>query len=326
MFDNFSKSIFIRTICSIFAALLIGLVCIFTGSYIIEKESLNKLKYLIENRSYQIEEPFEIVEKSADNLSYILSNMAYAKKINGNSHYSANYIEQMDSIIKKISNCHNNLIGIYVYLNPEYSFDKEQNTYFYVKSALKDTLKKQKVDKDIKDNLKNLYINIKKDDQGIWGDPYIDEFSGLYAISYAKPIILNNKLIGITKVNISMTDLVKFLSDLKVYNNGYAFLLDKNDSVISCPKRKTSKNIEKNNKLLLNLLNEKLKKENNGIISYKQNNIEMISGFFKQENGFIYVITAPKDEVFEQKYHLQRLITGIIFMGIILIILIVLNI
>jgi len=314
MFDNFSKSIFIRIICSVFAALLIGVVCIFTGSSIIEKESTNKLKYLTENNASKIEIPLEIIEKTSDNLSYIISHMAYTKKIRSNSSYSVDYVEELDAIIKKFSTGHSNLIGIYVYLTPEYSFDKKQNTYFYAKSSLTGTLKKQKIEKfEEKD--------FKKDVEEMWSEPYIDKLSGLYAISFEKPIILNNKVIGFTRINISLSDIMKILSNIKIYKNGQSFLFDNCYCVIF-----GSKNIKQNNKLLLKLLAEKLKTEDSGIINFKQNNVEMVSGFLKLKTGFTYVITAPKDDVFEQKYHLQRLITGIIFMGALLVVLIVLNI
>jgi hypothetical protein len=338
MFNNFSKSIFVRILCSVFAALLIGVVCIFTGSYIIEKESLNKLKYLTENQAYKIESSFGIVEKSADNLSYIFSNMAYTKKTKGDSSYSIDYTEQMDNIIKKFSIRHNNIIEIYVYLNPEYSFDKKQNKYFYAKSSLKEAIKKQVVDKKTEFYFKNLYSNNKKiddydnvikikNDRGIWSDPNTDKFSKLNFISYIKPITLNNKRIGTIIVNALNEDLINSLSNLKIYNKDDIFLIDNCYCFISSNKKnETSKNFVKNNKLLLNLLTEKLKKENNGIINYKQDGVEQVSGFFRLENGFIYVITVPKDEVFEQKYQLQRLISGIIIMGIFSVILIVLNI
>ena len=322
MFDNFSKSIFIRIICSVFAALLIGVVCIFTGSHIIEKESANKLKYLTENNAYKIEIPLEIIEKTSDNLSYIISHMAYTKKIQGDSPYNVDYVEELDAIIKKFSACHSDLIGIYVYLTPEYSFDKKESTYFYAKSSLKGVIKKQKIEKDKEDPLKKF----KKDTEKMWSEPYVDKLSGLYAISFEKPIILNNKLIGFTRINICLRDIVKILSNIKIYNNGAIFLLDSNYSVISCPKNKEAKNIQQNNKLLLKLLTEKLKTEDSGIINFKQNNVEMVSGFLKLKTGFTYVITAPKDDIFEQKYHLQRLIIGIIFMGAVLVVLIVLNI
>ncbi|HBG48710.1 MAG TPA: hypothetical protein DDW90_04265 [Cyanobacteria bacterium UBA9971] len=317
MFDNFSKSIFIRIICSVFAALLIGVVCIFTGSHIIEKESAKKLKYLTENNAYKIEIPLEIIEKTSANLSYIISHMVYTKKIQGDSPYSVDYVEELDAIIKKFSTGHSNLIGIYVYLTPEYSFDKKQNTYFYAKSSLTDTIKKQKIEKEKEAPLKKF----KKDVEEMWGEPYIDKLSGLYAISFEKPIILNKKVIGFTRINISLRDIMKILSNIKIYNNGQSFLFDNCYCVIFGPK-----NIQQNNKLLLKLLTEKLKTEDSGIINFKQNNVEMVSGFLKLKTGFTYVITAPKDDVFEQKYHLQQLITGIIFMGTLLVVLIMLNI
>jgi len=326
MFNNFSKSIFIRILFPVFAALLIGVVCILTGSYIIEKESLNKLKYLSENQAHGLENYIETLEKTADDLSYIISNTADIKKTKGDSFYNVDSVEQLESVIKKYSNRYNDIIGISFYLFPEYSFDKKQNTYFYAKSSLKGVLEKQKVEKNEEIYLKNICINFQNDYKGLWNEPFVDKFSGLYAISYEKPIILNNKIIGISKVNISLNEIVKFLADIKTYNEGHAFLLDKKYHVITCSTHKTTNIIENNNKLLLNLVPDAIEKENNEIISYKNQNIKMIASFNHLEDGFIYVVNAPKNEVFEQKYHLQRMIIGIIFMGLFAVILILLNI
>jgi len=313
MSDNFSQSISVRILFPILSALLIGLVCISTGSYIIEKESLNKLKYLSENQTNVIESHIETLEKTADDLSYVISNMAYTKKLKGESFYSSNYVEQLKSVIKKVSDRYGDIVEISLFLTPEYSFDNKQNKYFYAKSSINDTLKIQKTEKN------NEKIHFKNNYKGIWKESTVKEFSGIHNISYEKPIILNNELIGFIKVNISLTEIAKFLSGIHSYNNDHSVLLDKKYNVIAC-------STEDNNKLLPNLVAERLKKENNGIIIHKTNGVKMISSFNKLEDGFTYVITAPKDEVFEQKYHLQRLIAGIIFMGIFSVILIVLNI
>ena len=325
MFNNFSKSIFIRIMCSVFAALLIGVVCIFTGSYIIEKESLNNLNYLTEKNSYKIEAPLEVMEKTIENLSYILSNIASTKKVEDDF----SDIEQLDNIIKRFSNSHNDLIGIYIYLAPEYSFNKKHNTYFYAKSSRNGTLQSQKVEKDKDDYLKTLLI----DDKTINNyNEFLKLAKNDYEVllnymSYIKPIVLNNTIIGFTVVSIEIEDLIKSLPNLKVYKKGYTFLLDNCNCLMESNKKgEDPKKFKENNKAVLNLLKDKIKKEKNGIINYKQNNIEMILCFAQIKNDFTYVITVPKDEVFQQKYQLQRLIAGIIIMGIFAVILIVLNI
>ncbi|MDP4084820.1 MAG: methyl-accepting chemotaxis protein [Bacillota bacterium] len=87
---------------------------------------------------------------------------------------------------------------------------------------------------------------IKNKGKVIWTDPYIDSITKQPIVSAAKAVYNGDQLVGVMAVDISLETLTKMVNKIHIGNTGYAFLLDKNGSVLAHPNKKMiSKNLSK---------------------------------------------------------------------------------
>ena len=73
----------------------------------------------------------------------------------------------------------------------------------------------------------------------MWLDPYIDPVLKINMISYVVPMYKDNILIGVVGMDIDFSYFDKTISDTKVYDTGYASLLDGKYDVLVTSNLKT---------------------------------------------------------------------------------------
>jgi len=79
-------------------------------------------------------------------------------------------------------------------------------------------------------------------DQPIWSEPFFDEGGGdilmaTYSVPFYKTISGKRQFIGIVTADISLAWLQKKVSDIKILETGYGFLISKNGTIITHPRQ-----------------------------------------------------------------------------------------
>jgi len=127
-------------------------------------------------------------------------------------------------------------------------------------------------------------------------EPYIDAGTGYMVISITAPVYANNKIVGLTGINISIDALTKVVGEYKLGETGYFSLLSKNNIIAS---HKDAANISKPindigiSKDLLNSINE----QKDVIVDYKYNkNSYLGNSVLIGDTGWKVVSAMPKDE------------------------------
>jgi len=78
------------------------------------------------------------------------------------------------------------------------------------------------------------YEQAKSADDTIWTEPYIDEETGSMVVSVATPIYDNtDTFIGVLSIDITTASLSNEMNDIKIGENGYPVLIDRNQTVIT---------------------------------------------------------------------------------------------
>ncbi len=72
----------------------------------------------------------------------------------------------------------------------------------------------------------------------LWLLPYQNKNFNVYMISYVVPLIKFDKEIGVLGIDLDFNYIIKFVSGIKVYHSGYAFLEDANGKIIVHPTKK----------------------------------------------------------------------------------------
>ena len=169
----------------------------------------------------------------------------------------------------------------------------------------------------------DYYIYTKsKDDKNI-AEPYIDPDLDILMTSYTYPIHRNNQFSGIVGGDVTLEDLDKTISEIKILKTGYAFLLSKEGTFVSFPNKeligkKTLKeySVERHCTKLI-AISDEIHAGKAGRIQSKDPITGKQAFFFYQPIGdteWSVITVMPKNEMLADLY---ILIVGMLIIGII---------
>lgn len=79
------------------------------------------------------------------------------------------------------------------------------------------------------------YTAPKEQQQAMWIPPYKPNRTGIWMVSYVKPVYLRHQFIGVVGINISMSTLISMVQKVSVYDSGYGALLSPTGRVYAHP-------------------------------------------------------------------------------------------
>jgi methyl-accepting chemotaxis protein len=125
----------------------------------------------------------------------------------------------------------------------------------------------------------------------------ISKTTGKPVISIAMPLNLNDKVVGIIAATIKFEDISKYASNVKIGNNGYAYVIDKNGLLVYHPKTEKilKENILSDNNDQLKALFDKAKAGQTAEGYYTYDGVRKFVKFVPINNWFV-VVTADYNE------------------------------
>lgn len=162
------------------------------------------------------------------------------ERLAGDATYRENYIEKMEKDFDAIAMDTDGCLAYYLRFDPEIAgykggFSKVRADTRW-EGALAPFLRREPIDlsKYSPSDVANVgwyYIPIKSR-CATWIEPYIDENSDEYIISYVAPLFIKGKFIGVIGIDIDFNFVVQELRRMSVYNYGYAYLTNRNNVVL----------------------------------------------------------------------------------------------
>ena len=149
-------------------------------------------------------------------------------------------------------------------------------------------------------------------------DPYFDSNKNLYIISYVVPIFKDGETIGVVGLDIDFGKIRDAVNEVKVYDSGYAFLIDKDSKIIGHPNLELNTDMATVQQGVMQPLIDKLEKSDNDVLdqyTYTYSGEEKILSYCKTSNGWTFLLTAPKDELFKESKELTVKIIIIMIIG-----------
>ncbi|MCG3658299.1 methyl-accepting chemotaxis protein [Aliarcobacter butzleri] len=163
-------------------------------------------------------------------------------------------------------------------------------------------------------NVNNSWVKIALDKKDIAiTKPYI--YEDVLMITISKPIFYKEKIVGVVGIDISLDFLIKQMKQIKIFETGYATLIDSYGVIISQPE---IKNINKNikdvtsNESILEAIEKGKKGE---IFSYFSKNLRTNSDsynfvypvqFGDTKYYWSFVVSAPQDEYLKEAYFIRN--------------------
>ncbi len=134
--------------------------------------------------------------------------------------------------------------------------------------------------------------------QGVWSDIYYDDYVKDTIITYSTPIIHNNTVIAIIGLDIKFSEFSQIVSDIKVYETGYAFLMAENLDYLVHPILAYNENLATIQEGAYAYMTELFLENPTGTIKYFFDDKDKILAFSHLDNGWIIAVAPPYEEVF----------------------------
>lgn len=155
-----------------------------------------------------------------------------------------------------------------------------------------------------------------KQKKPVWSEPYVDSDLNIPMITYSMPVYKNGFLLGISGIDITLSELNKMLDGIKIYKNTEAFMIDNQFTFIAGKKFKVGENILNISRGKYNFLSTELAKNSSGCIQYKDGWTTKVLSYSKLPNGFILIIEVPLRDI---PTRLMGTILTLLFLGVIIV-------
>lgn len=303
---------------SIIVALLIGGVSIIYSRNVVKEQSREILMKTSESKSAEFNSTIITIENSVEGLSTILSTSLNLEQFKKDKSYINGYEENIQNIIKNFGQATSGNMSTYFYLNPELTgevhgawyADTENNKNFVAQPL-------EAIESFTSDN-KNMewYYKPISEGKSLWLEPYEDPNLKIYMISYVKPIYQGQTLIGVLGMDINFDYFKEAVSLTKVFDSGYATLLNENYDVLVSPTLNQGDNFATVENGSLKTITEELSKGNSGVIDYNFRDVDKTLAYNKLSNGFIFMINVPESEILANMNKLTMIVGSLTLFGV----------
>jgi len=158
------------------------------------------------------------------------------------------------------------------------------------------------------------YFDCIKLGKGIWSDMYISN-ANLNVITYSRPVIVDNIPIGAIGIDLNVEAVVSNIENIKLYDTGYAFLLNKDYDFLIHPEFDNSNNLRNINDGEYSYVADEIESNDIGIVNHNFSGQRKIMIFSKLQDGKVIVLTVPKAEVLKNMYMTIYIILGVIIIS-----------
>ena len=220
------------------------------------------------------------------------------------------HLREVQQAFGNVADYTSGIVSYYYYINPE--IGTSEQGFFYSKigkpSFVKnDSMISARPDPADKENSAWYFEPVTKG-RACWVGPYKAHLLGkLPTVSYVMPIYNYGVLIGVLGMDTLFYSITSPVQAMRVYDTGFAFLLNDKGRIIFHPSISAGKTPEE---ISVGLSANMFQEPNNGnhLIRYKMNGEERQLSFSTPSNGMKLVVTAPVAEIFSSWRQTTRFI------------------
>ena len=222
------------TICVLIAA--VGIVTTLSVLFMIKsekREGEQTLLLMCETGERNLDYYFNSVEKSIGRVS------AFAEEDLGTVGEDGldAHVERVREYFDEIAHKTNGVTTYYYRIDPEYS--DSVKGFWYTNLDGSDFKEHEVTDitgYDTSDTSQLVWFTVPKaTGDAVWLPPYITDNLDLRVISYNIPVYDRGKFVGVVGIEVDYTTMANQVSAIRLYSNGYAFIMDKDGNLIYHP-------------------------------------------------------------------------------------------
>lgn len=237
-----------------------------------------------------LESYFDSVENSAETVATLVTDGLSETSLD----HLGEEVERSRNMFAKIASNTNGVLTYYFRIDPEIS--DTVKGYWYVDQDGKGFKEHEVTDirlYDTSDTSSLVWFTVPKaTGEGIWLPPYFTENLDERVISYNVPVYRNDRFVGVVGIEIDYDTLANEVSDIKIFDSGYAFILDEDSNVIYHPQLDSVKL-----DLETTALNEPEEFIGSNHIRYNYEGVEKEAVWTELSNGMRLYVCAPVSEI-----------------------------
>ena len=315
------KSIKLKMLLLLLPVIIISMLALGSMSYLTSKQIINKEIEL--NMNNELDKKLQEIEKSLERHKKISESLAKVAQ----SSYSSLTKDNLSSILVNLIETNDETFGAGIWFEP-FKYNKEIE--FFGPYAYKDNGKAIYSDQYTNTNftLDDWYtLGKATNEKVVWTSPYYDPVTDVSMLTCTTPFYdSNNKFIGVSTADINLTTLQNNIKNMKVGNNGRAFLIDKDGLYIAdADESKIMKtNIKDDENSTLADLGKKILSEKSGQGTFSDDyGIEKVYYKTIDETNWTIAISIPESEIYLEVTSLMNKIGVIILISILLVVIVI---
>lgn len=287
--------------CILISAAALGGAGFYYAGTAVEEDSAQIMKLLCSQKAQEIDKHIQNIEQSVNTLYYYIDRQLELDRLEKDKKYQDQAIANMRDLSLNAAENTEGAVAVYFRLNPEIA--SSVTGIFLTKSSRDGQFEDHEVtdlskyEPDDVEHVGWYYIPI-ENGKATWMEPYDNKNVDIQMISYVIPIFQDGKTIGVVGMDIDMELLKETVDSVKVYENGYAFLLDAKGNIIyhkDYPDGVGQKQVDKD----INGVQELLAKKNHADIIYKyeRNGQKRKMVLHRLKNNLTMAVTVPAEEI-----------------------------
>lgn len=298
----------------VLVSVIMGVNCIRASRAVTEEDSQQMLTMLCNNKAEELNGTIEKIEQSVDSLSNItLSTIDNFAKFKTDGDYVEECTKSLEVTTDNLAMNTQGALCAYVRYNPDFTeptsgifLSKDGDTFEFLTPTDFSVYDPSDVT-----HVGWYYIPIQKG-KPIWMDPYLNENINVYMISYVVPIFIDDTSVGVVGMDVDFSEIDDLVSEAKIYDTGYAYLLNADNKILSHKDFDTGMNLEEvlpeDYEVITNPDNE------GKVISAGDNSIV----YTTLNNGMKLIVTVSEKELLSRTNSLTNTIIGMILFAFIL--------
>lgn len=278
------------------ACILMGINCIMISRGMSKTDSQKTLTLLNENRKQELDSTISQIEHSVNILSSItLSTIEDFEKFKTDADYVTKCTKSLEVTTNNLAKDTKGSYCAYVRYNPEFT-DPTSGIFLSRKGDSFEFLKPTDFSVYEETDAAHVgwyYIPLKAGEP-IWMDPYLNENIDVYMISYVVPLFKDATPVGVAGMDVDFSEIEKLVSETRVFDTGYAYLVSASGNILSHPDFETGSSVEEVLPEEYKIIND-VANEGQLVTAGKNSLIYSTLG-----NGMKFVVSVPEKEVLER--------------------------
>lgn len=286
--------------CSVLASIAVGTITLNQSAKNIQEEATEKLSYMTKDAQNNLGGLMQQISISSNQLSKAAESILNEKTIYSDSSKLLDPESEkvIASLTKSQAISSTGILSAYIEFDPAYQ--NNQAVFIWFNNANKSFIQMTAENTELS-SFQSEYKKFSDTANGSkWTDVYFDSELNKHVLSYIEPLMLNGKQIGIVGFDIDFELFKTTLSAIKIYETGYAVLLDNKANILYHPALNFGDNLGTVNDGELKPLVDDMMKNDHNEYSYKFKGVDKIVSYTKLPNGWIVALSPSYSEMFKK--------------------------